>query len=386
MRGQAVRVAFIGGESLLGDESEALARHRRFRPIGESMNLRCMMRVIWLTISLALCFLSPASAQTRSLAELANYRGVDREELLKSGAKKEGKLVWYTSLTAHREIASVFEAKYPGIKVETYRASGNDLTRRILSEAQSRRNLADLYETTPPTLMVLRDSKLLMPYFSPHLASYPDDSKEEADRDRVLWTTDRESIISLGYNRNLIRASEVPKTFADLLKPEHKGKIGVSGDSTGVRFIGAVLRAKGEEFVKQLRIVEMKMHMISGGAIHELMAAGEMPMSISIFRNHVLAARPKGAPTEWVPLDLNPTNAGGVALPVSSNNPHGALLLADFLLSPEGQKIFEDKFRFATPTRDYGFKRWYPEKGLTTAQYETAEERWKKLLRDSVRR
>lgn len=350
------------------------------------MNLRCMMKVIWLTISLALCFLSPASAQTRSLAELANYRGLDREELLKNGAKKEGKLVWYTSLTAHREIASVFEAKYPGIKVETYRASGNDLTRRILSEAQSRRNLADLYETTPPTLMVLRDSKLLMPYFSPHLASYPDDSKEEADRDRVFWTTDRESIISLGYNRNLLRASEVPKTFADLLKPEHKGKVGVSGDSTGVRFIGAVLRAKGEEFVKQLRIVEMKMHMISGGAIHELMAAGEMPMSISIFRNHVLAARPKGAPTEWVPLDLNPTNAGGVALPVSSNNPHGALLLADFLLSPEGQKIFEDKFRFATPTRDYGFKRWYPEKGLTTAQYETAEERWKKLLRDLVRR
>jgi hypothetical protein len=49
-----------------------------------------MMKVIWLTISLALCFLSPASAQTRSLAELANYRGLDREELLKNGAKKEG--------------------------------------------------------------------------------------------------------------------------------------------------------------------------------------------------------------------------------------------------------------------------------------------------------
>ena len=40
----------------------------------------------------------------------------------------------------------------------------------------------------------------------------------------------------------------------------------------------------------------------------------------------------------------------------------------------------------ATPTEDYGFKRWYPEKALTTAQYETAEERWNKLLRDLVRR
>jgi iron(III) transport system substrate-binding protein len=329
---------------------------------------------------------SSAAAQTKSLAELANYRGGDREEMLKAAAKKEGKLTWYTSLTAHRDIANVFEAKYPGIKVETYRAGSTDLTRRLLGEAQSRRNIADLIETTPPTLMVMRDNKLLMPYHSPHLTAYPDDSKEDADRGRVYWTTDRESIIGLGYNKNMIGPAEVPKSFADLAKPQNKGNIGVSGDSTGVRFIGALIRAKGEEFVKQLKALDIKMHMISGGAIHELMAAGEMPMSVSIFRNHVLAAKPKGAPTEWVPLDLNPTNSGGVALPAGSNNPHAALLLADFLLSPEGQRIFEERFRFATSTKNYGFKRWYPEKGYTTEQYEKSEERWKKLLRDIVLR
>jgi iron(III) transport system substrate-binding protein len=344
------------------------------------------MPSIVLTISLIILVASLASAQTKSLGELANYRGADREEVLKAGAKKEGKLVWYTSLTAHRDIANVFEAKYPGVKVETYRAGSTDLTRRILSEAQARRNLADLVETTPPTLMIMRDNKLLLPFYSPYLANYPSDAKEEADKDRVLWATDRESIISLGYNKNLIRAHEVPKSFADLVKPEYRGKIGVSGDSTGVRFLGAVIRAKGEEFIKQLRLLELKRHMISGGAIHELMAAGEMPLSVSIFRNHVLAGQAKGAPTEWVPLDLNATNAGGVALPSNSNNPHAALLLADFLLSPEGQKIFEEKFRFATSTKDYGFKRWYPEKGLTTEQYEKSDDRWKKLLRDSTRK
>ena len=344
------------------------------------------MPSIVLTISLIILVASFASAQTKSLGELANYRGADREELLRAGAKKEGRLVWYTSLTAHRDIANVFEAKYPGVKVETYRAGSTDLTRRILSEAQAGRNLADLVETTPPTLMIMRDNKLLLPFYSPYLVNYPSDAKEEADKDRVLWATDRESIISLGYNKNLIRANEVPKSFADLVKPEYKGRIGVSGDSTGVRFLGAVIRAKGEEFVKQLRLMEMKMHMISGGAIHELMAAGEMPLSVSIFRNHVLAGQAKGAPTEWVPLDLNATNAGGVALPSNSNNPHAALLLADFLLSPEGQKIFEEKFRFATSTKDYGFKRWYPEKGLTTEQYEKLDDRWKKLLREITRK
>ena len=342
------------------------------------------MRCLLLSFLLFTCLASSAAGQSKSAADLASYRGSDREEMLKTGARKEGKLVWYTSLTAHREIANIFETKYPGIKVETYRAGPNDLTSRLLSEAQARRNIADLVETTPATLMMMRDSKLLMPYFSPYLANFPDESREEADKSRVYWTTDRESIVGLGYNRNLIRAAEVPKSFAELVKPENKAKIGVSGDTTGVRFIGAIIKAKGEEFIKQLRPLDMKMHMISGGAVHELMAAGEMPMSISIFRNHVLAAQPKGAPTEWMPLDLSPTNAGGVALPAASNNPHAALLFVDFLLSSEGQKIFEDKFRFATSTKDYGFKRWYPEKGYTLEQYEKAEDRWKKLLRDIV--
>ena len=340
----------------------------------------------FLTVSLILLVASVAFAQTKSVADLANYRGADREEMLKAGAKKEGKVMWYTTLTAHKEIAAVFEAKYPGIRVETYRSGSRDLLRRILSEAQSKRSLADVIETTPPTLMMMRDNKLLLPYFSPHLAAFPADSKEEADKDKVFWTTDRESLVGLGYNRNFVRAAEAPKSFSDLLKPDNKGKIAVSGDETGVRMIGAMLRAKGEEYVKQLKGLDIKMHMISGGAVHELLAAGEMPMAISIFRNHVLAAQSKGAPTEWLPLDLVVSNAGGVALPAASNNPYAALLFADFLISPEGQRIFEERFRFATPARNYGFKRWYPEKGFTIEQYEKAQEQWQKLLREIVRR
>ena len=55
-------------------------------------------------------------AQTKSVTDLANYRGADREEVLKAGAKKEGKLVWYTSLTAHRDIANVSKRNIPGSK------------------------------------------------------------------------------------------------------------------------------------------------------------------------------------------------------------------------------------------------------------------------------
>src|SRR5688500_5710975 len=118
-----------------------------------------------LSMVIVLCAVPSASAQTKSIADLANYRAADREEMLKAGAKKEARMVWYTSLTAHRDIANIFEAKYPGIKVETYRAGSTDLTRRLMSEAQTKRGFADLLETTPATLMLMRENKLLMPYF-----------------------------------------------------------------------------------------------------------------------------------------------------------------------------------------------------------------------------
>lgn len=344
------------------------------------------MRTLILTLFYVLSTFSLALAQGKSVAEIAAYRGADREEILKAGAKKEGKVLWYTTLIAYKEIAGIFESKHPGVRVETYRANSTDLLKRFLAEAQARRHLVDVIETTPPALMAGRDSKLLAPYFSPHLASYPDDSKEEADKEKVFWTTVRESLIGLGYNKNHMRGLEVPKNFSELLKPEYKGKYAVSGDATGARMIGAMLRVKGEEYVKQLKNLDIKLHMISGGALQELLAAGEMAMSFSIFRNHVIVTQGKGGPVDWVPLDLVVANAGGAALPTHSNRPHAALLFIDFLISPEGQKILEEKFKFASSMKDYGFKRWYPEKGLTTEQYEKAFNRWQKLVREIARR
>ena len=91
------------------------------------------LRITLLAIIIVSAFVSSAAAQTKLVVDLANYRGADREEMLKAGAKKEGKLVWYTSLTAHRDIANVFEAKYPGIKVETYRAGPTDLSKKTFN-------------------------------------------------------------------------------------------------------------------------------------------------------------------------------------------------------------------------------------------------------------
>src|SRR6266850_8174282 len=129
---------------------------------------------------------SSALAQTAnpiSIADLAAYNKPDREQVLYEGAKKEGKLMWYTSLTGgpNTDAPKVFEAKYPAVKMEVYRGDSDALISRILQEAQAKRYLVDTIETTFPILKVMQDEKLLARYFSPYLASYPDEVKEKAE-------------------------------------------------------------------------------------------------------------------------------------------------------------------------------------------------------------
>jgi ABC-type glycerol-3-phosphate transport system substrate-binding protein len=122
---------------------------------------------LWLTlVSLALFCTAAASAgaaQSISIAELAAYNKPDREKVLYDGAKKEGKLMWYTSLTGgpNTDAPKVFEAKYPGIKLEVYRSDSDGIIQRVMQEAQAKRYIVDSIETTFPILKVMQENNLL---------------------------------------------------------------------------------------------------------------------------------------------------------------------------------------------------------------------------------
>jgi len=317
-----------------------------------------------------------------SLAELGAYTGADREQRLAAGAKAEGKVVWYTSLagSSYKDLAKGFETKY-GVKIEPYRATSSDIMTKVTAEAQAKQIIADVIETTLPTLRFLRESKLLIPYTSVHLAKYPAYAKENAAKGLVYWGIDRETYMGVGYNTNLIPAAAIPKNYGDLLKPELKGKIGFVSNETGTRTLGSILKIKGEEFVKRLRVQEISLHNISGRAMADLVMSGEVALSPTIFRDHALEAKAKGAPIDWAAMEVVPTNAGGVSLVAQAPHPHAAVLLTDFLLGPEAAKILGD-LEYGSVFKPVSFKLWYPETGLSTAQYDKAAERWDKLLRE----
>ena len=340
---------------------------------------------------LAVCLVSTASAQSgkpASIAQLAAYDKPDREQILYSGAKTEGKITWYTSLAggSYKELASTFESKYPGVKVEAYRATSQELTARVLAESQAKKFIVDTLESTIPLLRLMRDNKLLTPYFSPALQKYPDFAKEKTQKGLVYWAIDRESHIVLSYNKNSIPADLVPKNYEGLLNPKLKDKIGFAGSDTGTRTMGAMLKFKGEEFIRKLKAQNPVVHNVSGRALLDLVIAGEIGLSPTTFRNHAEVSIAQGAPIAWVPMEIVPTNSGSSAVSAQPPHPNAALLFADFILGPDGQKVLE-KYEYGQATRDYGFKRWFPDQeGKTTEEYEKLDAKWEKLLRDVGRK
>ena len=74
--------------------------------------MKCFVCAIYL-VSLLVTPAWSQSSKPTSAADLAAYAGADREKVLLEGAKREGKVVWYTTLAAeqNKQIANAFEAK-----------------------------------------------------------------------------------------------------------------------------------------------------------------------------------------------------------------------------------------------------------------------------------
>jgi iron(III) transport system substrate-binding protein len=343
-----------------------------------------------ISIAIAAIIIVPfaVSAQTKkpaSFAEMAASTGSDRDQLLLSGAKSEGKVVWYTSLGggSYKAMIQAFESKYPGVKVEVYRAGGSELVTRVMEEAKARRTIVDTLESTGETLMALRDLRMLAPFASPYLRNYPEEARERAGKDLFYWITARESYVGFGYNKSKVPAGAVAKSFEALLHPELKGRLALGTGGSGAEIVGAMLRVKGEAWVRKLKAQEIRLFSLAAPAIRDMVASGEIDAAPSVFQTHALEAAEKGAPVGWEPLDIVPTHAGAAVVIAKPAHPHAALLFADFLLSPDGQAIFE-RFKYGSASKEYGFKRWYPENGLTVEQYEREVGKWEKIMHSIV--
>jgi iron(III) transport system substrate-binding protein len=290
---------------------------------------------------LAALFLSAAAVAQAPAKndETYRYSGADREARLLQGAKREGVVSLYTSLAPNesRPLAEAFEKKY-GVKVDLWRALSDKVVQRAVTESQARRYAFDVVETNGPEMEMLAREKLLAEFHSPYIADLP----KNAIPVHRTWMPDRMNFFVVGYNTAKVKRAEIPATYEGFLDPKWKGRIGI--EATDAEWMATLVKKwgndKGMDFFRKL--AAMKPDMRKGHILlAELVAAGEVPVALTLYPSSVAALKHKGAPIEMVPVQPVAARPQGIGLARNAPHPNAALLFVDFVLSPEGQKLFE---------------------------------------------
>jgi iron(III) transport system substrate-binding protein len=281
--------------------------------------------------------------------DIFRYRGADRDARLLEQAKKEGQVVLYTSLapTESQPLAAAFEKKY-GIKVELWRALSDKVVQRVITEAQGNRHTVDVVETNGPEMEALAQEKLLAEIHSPYLADLPADGIPP----HRTWFPDRLNFFVVGYNTQKVQRADIPATYEGFLDPKWKGRIGI--EATDSEWMAAIVKkwgdAKGMDFFRKL--AAMKPDVRKGHVLlAQLVATGEVPVGLTMYNANIESLKKKGAPIDFVPVQPVIARPQGIGAARSAPHPAAALLFVDFVLSPEGQKLYESMGRVPASTK-----------------------------------
>jgi iron(III) transport system substrate-binding protein len=278
-----------------------------------------------------------AHAQTSPLATIANYSGADRAQRVVDGAKKEGALTLYSSGT-HEDIGAViyaFEKKY-GLPVRFWRGSSEDILRRTMTEARASRFDVDVADTAGPEMEAMQREKLLHEITSPVFAEL----MAQAVAPRRAWVMSRLNVFTAAANTNMVSAADAPRSYHDLTDRGWKGRLGIEADDVGwfLTVLGIIGEENGLELFRGI-VAKNGMSVRKGHTLlANLVAAGEVPLALTLYGYRVEAMKKAGAPI--APITLAPV----VALPNATAvfrrapHPHAAVLFVDFFLS-EGQRI-----------------------------------------------
>ena len=284
-----------------------------------------------------------AQAPGSDTAAIYLYKGADRNQRLVAKAREEGTLTFYTSMatTESGPLAQAFEKKY-GVKVQLWRALSENVLQRAVTEARGGRRSMDVVETNAPEVEALAREQVVAQFDSPHLADLP----AWAVPGHRRWFSDRANLWVTGYNTGKLRREELPAALDGFADPKWKGRLSLEATDSDwmygvVNFMG---EARGLEFFRKLSALKPEMrkgHIL----VAQLVAAGELSVCLTVYSGNADSIKSKGGPIDWVAVEPLVGRPQAVAIAKNAPHPHAALLFADFILSPEGQKLLADMGR-----------------------------------------
>ena len=268
------------------------------------------------------------------------YQGADRTAKLVAGAKKEGQVVLYSTMTVQdgRALGAAFEKKY-GIKLVHWRGSAEKIVQRALAEGRAGHDGADVFETSSHRMEALYREHLLEDFYTPAFkelspAAFPNGHRQ--------YVAARFAFFVLGYNTRLVKPSELPNTYDELLNPRWNGRLAI--ESTDVLWFAALVKSMGEErgLAYFKRLAAMRPTVRNGHILAaQLVASGEIALLVDAYNNNMETLKKQGAPVDWKPLAPAFGQSSAIGVAKDSRRPHAALLFTEFLLSREGQEFFK---------------------------------------------
>jgi iron(III) transport system substrate-binding protein len=262
-------------------------------------------------------------------------------------AQKEGKVSFYTAmdLLVAERLGKAFEAKYSGVTVRVERAGSERIFQRVGQERQSRINAVDVVCSLDP-------AHFLSWTRTGWLASYvPEDVAKHFQSEYVgadgMYASVCAWLSVIGYNTNMVKGQDAPRSFLDLLDPKWMGKIVKAHPSySGVIMTSTfqMVQLFGWEYLEKLAKQKV-MQVQSSLDPPKKVALGERAVMADGNDCDLVILKERGQPVEVVyPAEGSPLIIGATGIFRSAPNPNAARLFQSFLYTVESQQIMADSF------------------------------------------
>jgi iron(III) transport system substrate-binding protein len=253
-------------------------------------------------------------------------------------ARKEGSVSWYTStpVALAQQLADAFQQQ-TGIEVELLRTGGQAVLRRLQQEISAGRPGADVMTMSDAGAANALAKQGLFEPFRPEGF----DKVVEGARDRDgRWIAQRLSIIGIPVRTDKVK--DVPTTWSDLKHPKYKGLMVMPDPSfTAIQLVvvGMLSRTLGWDFYKALRanetmIVQGHQQVFSTMQQGERVIGAEGADPRSFAKGQDVPNQKLIYPAEGVFIVSSPT-----ALIKGARHPNAAKLFAQFMISPQAQRM-----------------------------------------------
>src|SRR3990172_9491148 len=259
-----------------------------------------------------------------------------------NAARKEGSVIWYTSLAlpSSTAISHAFKTKYTGIDVEVHRTGSQRVLQRVMQEASSGIKNADLIHTSDAGhFELLKDKGMLLKYAPRGIEVFPAGFKHKSG----LYYGMRATLSVIAYNPKIVADKDAPKTWKDLLNSKWSGKeVTAHPGYSGIimTHVLALVNVYGWDYFRDL--AKNKLHIVqSANDPAGIVASGERPVGVNGAEYFYYKTQKQGNPIkiiypkEGVPLIVSP-----VAIAKDAPHPNAAKLFADFIFAKESQQLF----------------------------------------------